>query len=234
MKKTKFGLLVAALLFSTGIMAQSASTGPNKVYLEQIGSSNTITIEQVGGTNNVGGTGGSVAVATTGISTLTVTAPSSTNYATINGSSNTVGITQTGSSDSAQYNIKGSNNSYTSTVTGNSNQVDITLTWTVKVKVPLIGGMLEKHAEGEIRKFSQLEIEIVEDEFSRKVKYDATTCTASLLEGGHVITAAHCLPKEVLEGTKSCRNLVFLNKRFKKPYRCESVLWFSSIYKNEG
>ena len=54
-------------------------------------------------------------------------------------------------------------------VTGNGNQVDITLTWTVKVKVPLIGGMLEKHAEGEIRKFSQLELEIVEDELKKKL-----------------------------------------------------------------
>ncbi len=52
-------------------------------------------------------------------------------------------------------------------VTGDNNQVNITLTWTVKVKVPLIGGMLEKHAEGEIRKFSQLEIDIVEDEFKK-------------------------------------------------------------------
>ena len=54
-------------------------------------------------------------------------------------------------------------------VTGNGNQVDITLTWTVKVKVPLIGGMLEKHAEGEIRKSSQLEIEIVEDELKKNL-----------------------------------------------------------------
>lgn len=52
-------------------------------------------------------------------------------------------------------------------VTGDDKQVNITLTWTVKVKVPLIGGMLEKHAEGEIRKFSQLEIDIVEDEFKK-------------------------------------------------------------------
>jgi hypothetical protein len=37
------------------------------------------------------------------------------------------------------------------------------------VKVPLIGGMLEKHAEGEIRKFSQLEIEIVEDELKKNL-----------------------------------------------------------------
>ena len=52
-------------------------------------------------------------------------------------------------------------------VVGNGNQLDITLVWTVKVKVPLIGGMLEKHAEGEIRKFSQLEIDIVEDELKK-------------------------------------------------------------------
>jgi hypothetical protein len=53
------------------------------------------------------------------------------------------------------------------TVTGDSQKVEITLTWTVKVKVPLVGGMLERHAEGEIRKFSQLEIEIVEDELKK-------------------------------------------------------------------
>ena len=52
-------------------------------------------------------------------------------------------------------------------VVGNGNQLDITLVWTVKVKVPLIGGMLEKHAEGEIRKFSQLESDIVEDELKK-------------------------------------------------------------------
>jgi hypothetical protein len=54
-------------------------------------------------------------------------------------------------------------------VTGNSEKVEIALTWTVKVKVPLIGGMLEKHAEGEIRKFSQLEIEIVEEELKKNL-----------------------------------------------------------------
>lgn len=53
------------------------------------------------------------------------------------------------------------------TVTGDSQKVNISLTWTVKVKVPLIGGFLEKHAEGEIRKFSQLELEIVEDELKK-------------------------------------------------------------------
>ena len=55
------------------------------------------------------------------------------------------------------------------TVSGDSQKVDISLTWTVKVKVkvPLIGGFLEKHAEGEIRKFSQIELEIVEDELKK-------------------------------------------------------------------
>ena len=46
-------------------------------------------------------------------------------------------------------------------VTGNSNQVDITLTWTVKVKVPLIGGMLEKHAEGEFVSLANLRLKLL-------------------------------------------------------------------------
>jgi len=54
-------------------------------------------------------------------------------------------------------------------VTGNSEKVEIALTWNVNVKVPLIGGMLERHAEGEIRKFSQLEIEIVEEELKKNL-----------------------------------------------------------------
>lgn len=37
------------------------------------------------------------------------------------------------------------------------------------MKVPLIGGMLEKHAEGEIRKFSQIELDIVEDELRQNL-----------------------------------------------------------------
>ena len=52
-------------------------------------------------------------------------------------------------------------------VTGNAQQVDIQLDWTIKIKVPLIGGFLEKHAEGEIRKFSDLELQIVEDELKK-------------------------------------------------------------------
>lgn len=54
-------------------------------------------------------------------------------------------------------------------VTGDSEKIEVQLKWTVKVKVPLIGGMLEKHAEGEIRKFSALEIQIVEEELKKNL-----------------------------------------------------------------
>lgn len=54
-------------------------------------------------------------------------------------------------------------------ITGDGNQLHIKLDWQVKVKVPLIGGMLEKHAEGEIRKFSDIEIDIVEDELRKNL-----------------------------------------------------------------
>ncbi|WP_171422364.1 DUF2505 family protein [Acinetobacter wuhouensis] len=55
-------------------------------------------------------------------------------------------------------------------ITGNAQQLNIQLDWQVKVKVPLVGGMLEKHAEGEIRKFSDIEIGIVEDELKKNLK----------------------------------------------------------------
>lgn len=54
-------------------------------------------------------------------------------------------------------------------ITGNEQQLNIQLDWQVKVKVPLIGGILEKHAEGEIRKFSDIEINIVEDELKKNL-----------------------------------------------------------------
>lgn len=121
-------LLAMGIITTSGFTnAQAtAATGPNKVYIEQIGNTNTITIQQVGGTNNVGGVAvDTLSVDSTGLTTLTPTAPSSSNYATISGSSNVVSLTQTGSANSAQYNIKGSNNAYTSTVTGNSNKTKL-------------------------------------------------------------------------------------------------------------
>lgn len=121
-------MLAIALATAMNIAAaQSAATGPNRVYIEQIGSTNLVTIQQVGGTNNVGGVAGNVVVAGTGVTTMTPTAPSSTNYALIGGSNNTVGVTQTGDNNSAQYNIKGSDNSFTSTTTGDNNQSRLTM-----------------------------------------------------------------------------------------------------------
>ena len=132
-------LLTVALLGYAAISnAQSTATGPNKVYIEQVGNSNTITIEQVGGSNNVGGITGTSSVSTAsaqgvtpvvygGITTLTPDAPSSTNYGTITGSTNTVGITQTGNANSTQYNIRGSNNTYTTNMLGNGNQTRLTI-----------------------------------------------------------------------------------------------------------
>ena len=55
-------------------------------------------------------------------------------------------------------------------ITGNENQLNIKLDWSVKVKVPLIGGILEKHAESEIRKFSDIEISIIEELLKIKLK----------------------------------------------------------------
>jgi hypothetical protein len=54
-------------------------------------------------------------------------------------------------------------------VTGDDKQIHITLNWQVQIKVPLVAGMLEKHAEGEIRKFSDVEIQIVEDELKKNL-----------------------------------------------------------------
>jgi hypothetical protein len=109
-------LVALPLLFATTLVfaqAQNLSTGPNNVYIEQVGNTNTVTIEQVGGTNRVGG----IANAT----------PSNTNYATITGSSNVLTLTQTGDNNLNQYNVKGNNNVYTNTTTGNGNKSKLTV-----------------------------------------------------------------------------------------------------------
>lgn len=118
---------IVALSYTLLANAAGEATGPNKVFIEQIGNSNTVTIEQVGGTNSVGGVAGSVSVDPTGVSTLTVTPASASNYGTISGSSNNVNINQQGDANSAQYNIKGSNNVYDSQVTGSGNQTKLTM-----------------------------------------------------------------------------------------------------------
>jgi hypothetical protein len=108
-------------MLATGVWAQtvSGSTGPNNVYIEQVGNTNTITIEQVGGTNAIGGTNSTTAVG--------MDPASSSNYGTITGSSNVVTMTQTGTGNVAGYNIRGNNNQYTSTVTGNTNKTTLNI-----------------------------------------------------------------------------------------------------------
>mgnify|MGYP003351502674 CR=1 FL=1 len=127
--------IVTAILYATaglGVNAAFAvdtSTGPNSVYIQQVGSSNVLTIEQVGGTNRVGGVTNTTntVVDGVGITTLSPAAPSSSNYGTITGSTNTLTITQHGNNNSAQYNIQGGHNGYTSSVTGNDNQTTLTV-----------------------------------------------------------------------------------------------------------
>ena len=59
MKPFKIKQLIGLLAMSLSFAALATdATGPNKVYIEQVGNSNLITIEQVGGTNNVGGIAG--------------------------------------------------------------------------------------------------------------------------------------------------------------------------------
>ena len=120
--------LLVLTLFASNATATSDSTGPNKVYIQQVGSSNTLTLEQVGGTNNIGGTNGTVTVsATDHTTTITPDAPSSSNYAYINGATNAITINQHGDNNWAQYNIRGSNNQYISNITGNSNKTKLIL-----------------------------------------------------------------------------------------------------------
>lgn len=121
MKKTQASNKILTILLTTTIVAfastafaQNASTGPNKVYIEQLGNTNTVSIEQVGGTNSVGGTSGQL-----------WSAPSSNNYGTVYGSNNTLDITQTGDSNIHSYYFRGSNNTYSSTVTGDGNKVKV-------------------------------------------------------------------------------------------------------------
>jgi hypothetical protein len=132
-------ILVLSAMTTSGL-AMAQATGPNNVYIEQIGNQNTITIEQVGAANQVGGTKnttgttlgatastfGTTATLATRY-TLTPDSPNSNNYGTIRGNQNVLGITQTGQSNSAQYNIMGNRNTYSSTVTGDSNQTSLTI-----------------------------------------------------------------------------------------------------------
>jgi hypothetical protein len=114
--------LYSIILITSGVLADTA-TNPNNVYIEQLGNANAISINQVGGSNNVGGITGSLSVdSQTHISTILPAIPSSSNYATVNGSSNTISISQQGSDNWMQYYINGSDNNFFSSSTGNGNR----------------------------------------------------------------------------------------------------------------
>ena len=107
-KLHKYIAVCAVAYYSIAAQGQSTNaTGPNSVYIEQIGNSNTILIEQVGNANSIGGTA--------------TTTPSSSNYGTIVGNSNVLTMRQTGDGNLGQYNIKGTDNIYSSVVTGSGN-----------------------------------------------------------------------------------------------------------------
>lgn len=110
-------MVMMSIPFNAVAQNANASAGANSVYIEQVGSSNVITLNQAGGTNSIGGTSS----ASAGV----WDPASSTNYATITGSTNAVTMTQTGNSTIGQYNIRGNNNVYTSTVIGNSNKTKL-------------------------------------------------------------------------------------------------------------
>ena len=105
---------LASMMLCGQVYAQLVpAVGPNKVFIEQIGSHNTVTIEQVGTANLVGG------VASGG--------PTSSNYGTITGSNNTLALTQTGDTNKAQYNLLASDSFYTSNILGSSNETKLTI-----------------------------------------------------------------------------------------------------------
>lgn len=115
-------LTLFLLLFLYVSNAFGAAAGENKVYIEQAGNSNTITIDQIGGGNMVGGnTSDVIAVNGTGVTTITPAVPSSSNYALITGNTNNLTLNHLGDSNWAQYIITGSNNIYSNKITGNGN-----------------------------------------------------------------------------------------------------------------
>jgi len=106
-------VLATLMLYGHAFAQVLPAVGPNKVFIEQVGSHNTVTIQQVGTGNLVGGTASSD--------------PSSSNYGTITGSNNTLTMTQTGDINKAQYNLLASDSNYTSTVLGSSNETKLTI-----------------------------------------------------------------------------------------------------------
>lgn len=99
-KKAIMAGIISALFWGSGALAAG-----NEVYIEQVGSSNTITLLQAGDLNQIG--------------------TSAILPASITGSTNTMSVTQTGQSNVVSYVIVGSNNTMSKTMVGNLNQINM-------------------------------------------------------------------------------------------------------------
>lgn len=96
-------LLMIMILMTPSLYAQSTT---NSIYIEQVGDSSTINIDQSGQGNQIGSE---------------ITAFS------LNGDSQTVDIDQQGNENTLNGQVNGNNVNFTQTVTGNSNAVDVNI-----------------------------------------------------------------------------------------------------------
>lgn len=56
----------------------------------------------------------------------------------------------------------------TTRIVGGGSNLRIEIDWEVEVNVPLISGLLARHAEAEIRRFNQIELNIIQEEVRRR------------------------------------------------------------------
>ena len=94
-------------ILATTFLIALSTTGwaNNEVYLDQVGSGSTTTIDQLGSNNRVG--------------------QDRNNASRISGNAATVTVQQVGNNNTTNYNIIGDSNAYTSIVNGDSNDVTL-------------------------------------------------------------------------------------------------------------
>ena len=98
-------LAYAAIITMISASAMAGTTTTNDVYIETLGSSSTISIEQVGSGNRVGQDRSRTAI--------------------VNGNNAAVTVQQRGNSNSTDYSIIGTGVTYQSSVLGNSNSITL-------------------------------------------------------------------------------------------------------------
>ena len=178
----RYSILTIALISTSVLAVDNTATGPNKVYIEQLGNTNTITIEQVGGTNNVGGINGTTSVSNSDhLTTHTPDAPSSLNYATVSGNTNVLSLTQTGNNNSAQYNIKGNQNTYTSTVTVSLRSVSVT-TGEILTSVTITKTVLSYMDKFGVLRFTSADTKAIEAEIGGSINESINRATNKAIQ----------------------------------------------------